>query len=113
VVEELGLMVGATAKQLVLAILAEVGVTPRITVESDLRESLIPLVLQGFGACLVTGAVAHDAAARGAVICRLDPDLPHNKQVIIYRRSEASPATRAFVGTIVDRHDPRGDAVPA
>jgi DNA-binding transcriptional LysR family regulator len=113
VLDELGLMVGATAKPLVLAILAEIGVTPRITVESDLRETLIPLVLHGFGACLVTGSVAQDAADRGAVICRLDPDLPHNKQVIVYRRSEASPATRAFVGIVADHQEQRGEALPA
>jgi LysR family transcriptional regulator, carnitine catabolism transcriptional activator len=112
VLEELGLMIGTTAKQLVLGILGEIGVSPRIVAEVDLRESLIPLVLEGFGACLVTGAVAEDAAVRGAVICRLDPEPPHNKQVIVHRRKDASPAASAFIATVADGHRDRSDALP-
>jgi LysR family carnitine catabolism transcriptional activator len=101
--QEIGLMVGTTAKHITMRILAEIDVTPRITVETDFREILIPLVLEGFGACLVTGAIADDAAARGAVICRLDPEPHSHEQVIVYRRGDPSPTVRTFIEAAADR----------
>jgi LysR family transcriptional regulator, carnitine catabolism transcriptional activator len=98
--EEIGLVEGTTSKQLVLAKLADIGVTPTITVETDHREALLPLVLQGCGACLVAESMADDAAARGAVLCRLDPEPAPHKQVLVHRRADVPPAASAFVSTV-------------
>jgi DNA-binding transcriptional LysR family regulator len=111
---EIGLMVGTTAKQVVIGRFADIDVTPRITVETDYRETLIPLVLAGFGACLLTEATAPDAAARGAVICRLDPGIASYEQpVIIHRRVNLSPAASAFVRVVADRAGQQGTPSPA
>jgi LysR family transcriptional regulator, carnitine catabolism transcriptional activator len=107
--QEIGLMVGTTATGVVLGMLADTGVTPRITVETDYREALIPLVIEGFGACLVTAAVAGDAAVRGAVVCRLDPDPPPRAQVLVHRQKHLSPAASAFVSTVAPRDEQGGE----
>ena len=76
--------------------LAAVGREPRVVVETDLRESVIPLVLAGAGAALVADGLAAAARRRGARTLPLAG--PAVRRVgLIHRDTVLSPAAAAFL----------------
>jgi len=76
--------------------LATVGRRPNVAVETDLRESVVPLVLAGAGAAFVPDGLADSARRRGAPTHPLDP--PVVRRIgLIHREGALSPAGAAFL----------------
>jgi DNA-binding transcriptional LysR family regulator len=75
-----------------------VGVTPRIAVETDAREAIVPLVIAGAGAALLPAPQARDAQRRGAVLRPARPSITR-KIGLIHRDGLLSAAARAFLAT--------------
>jgi DNA-binding transcriptional LysR family regulator len=76
--------------------LARVGRQPQVVVETDLRESVVPLVLAGAGAAFVADGLAASARRRGARTLGLDR--PAVRRVaVIHRADSLSPAAAAFL----------------
>jgi DNA-binding transcriptional LysR family regulator len=72
------------------------GVTPRIAIETESREAIVPLVLAGAGAALLPAPLAREAERRGAVVRSARPRIA--RQIGLIRRpGPLSPAARAFV----------------
>jgi DNA-binding transcriptional LysR family regulator len=77
-------------------VLATIGRTPVVAVETELRESVVPLVLAGAGAALVPDGLADSARRRGATLVQLDH--PIVRQVgLIHLDGGLSPAAAAFL----------------
>ncbi|HMJ76915.1 MAG TPA: LysR family transcriptional regulator [Iamia sp.] len=88
--------VGTSTRALLDDACAAAGVEPRVVVETAHREALAPLVVAGAGAALLAAPQARQAAARGAVVARLDP--PLRRQVgFLHRRGPLSPAAQALL----------------
>jgi DNA-binding transcriptional LysR family regulator len=87
---------GTSTRVLLERAFADAGVEPQVAVETQQREALLPLVLDGAGTALVPEPLARQARARGAAVLRLDPDLTRTVQ-LVHRRGQLSPAARAFV----------------
>lgn len=93
---------GTSTRRLLEETLASVGVTPRIGVQTEAREAIVPLVLAGAGAALLPAALAREAQRRGATIRGVTP--PITRRVgLIHRRSPLSAAAHAFL-SIVGAH---------
>lgn len=72
------------------------GVAPRIAVETDSREAIVPLVLAGAGAALLPAPLAAEARRRGAIVRPARP--PIARQIGLIRRDgPLSPAAQAFL----------------
>lgn len=80
--------------------LEAVGVTPRIAVEMDAREAIVPLVLAGAGAALLPAPLAREAGRRGAVVRAARPRIVR-RIGLVHRDGQLSPAARAFVALSV------------
>ena len=77
-------------------VLAAIGRHPVIAVETELRESVVPLVLSGAGAAFVPDGLADSARRRGATVVHLDR--PVVRLVgLIHRDGSLSPAAAAFL----------------
>ena len=75
--------------------LAAAGLEARVAVETDHRESLIPLVLAGAGVSVVPDSLVASARGQGAVIASLDR--PLTREIgLIHRDGPLSPAAQAF-----------------
>lgn len=69
--------------------------TPRIAVETDAREAIVPLVLAGAGAALLPATLAREAGRRGAIVCAARPRIVR-RIGLVQRDGPLSPAARAF-----------------
>jgi DNA-binding transcriptional LysR family regulator len=74
---------------------------PRVSVTSDLRDVLVPLVLRGAGAALVPDRIAADAAAQGAVVARIRPRVRREVGLVL-REGAHAPAVEAFVELVLE-----------
>jgi DNA-binding transcriptional LysR family regulator len=87
---------GSSIRRAVDQALARTGRTPTLAVETDHRESLIPLVLAGAGVAVIPDSLVPSATRQGAMIRPLDR--PLSRRVgLIHRRDPLSPAAAAFV----------------
>ncbi|MHB1836093.1 MAG: LysR family transcriptional regulator substrate-binding protein, partial [Solirubrobacteraceae bacterium] len=91
---------GTSTRMLLEQALAEVGVTPRIAVQTAAREAVVPLVLAGAGAALLPTPLAREAARRGAVVRAARPSITRPIG-LIHRAGPLSPAARAFLAVAV------------
>jgi DNA-binding transcriptional LysR family regulator len=87
---------GTSTRILLEQALQAVGVTPRIAVETDAREAIVPLVLAGAGAALLPAPLAREAGRRGAIVRGARPRIVR-RIGLVYRDGPLSPAARAFV----------------
>jgi DNA-binding transcriptional LysR family regulator len=87
---------GTSTRTLLEGALEAVGVTPRIAVEMDAREAIVPLVLAGAGAALLPAPLAREAGRRGAVVRAARPRIVR-RIGLVHRDGQLSPAARAFV----------------
>jgi DNA-binding transcriptional LysR family regulator len=86
---------GTSTRMLLEQALQAVAVTPRIAVETDAREAIVPLVLAGAGAALLPATLAHEAARRGAVVRAARPRIVR-RIGLVQRDGPLAPAARAF-----------------
>jgi LysR family carnitine catabolism transcriptional activator len=86
---------GTSTRMLLEQALQAVEVTPRIAVEIDAREAIVPLVLAGAGAALLPATLAEEAARRGAVVRAARPRIVR-RIGLVQRDGPLSPAARAF-----------------
>ena len=68
---------------------------PRVAVETEQREAIIPLAVAGAGVAVVPRGVAHAAQRQGATVARLRPPLRRTIGIIV-RAAPLSPAARQF-----------------
>ncbi len=87
--------VGTSTRRVVSDAMAAVGLEPRVAVETDHRESLIPLVLAGAGVAVVPDSLVASARRQGARVAVLDRPLTRDVG-IIHRDGPLSPAAAAF-----------------
>ena len=87
--------VGTSTRRLVDEAFAAAGLEPRIAVETEQREAIVPMVVEGAGVAFVPGAIARTAAERGAAVARLEPPLRRSIG-LIFRVAQLSPAARRF-----------------
>jgi DNA-binding transcriptional LysR family regulator len=87
---------GTSTRMLLEQALEAVGVTPRIAVQTDAREAIVPLVLAGAGAALLPAPLAHEAGRRGAVVRAARPRIVR-RIGLVHRGRRLSPAARTFV----------------
>jgi DNA-binding transcriptional LysR family regulator len=88
---------GTSTRMLLEQALEAVGVTPRIAVEMDAREAIVPLVLAGAGAALLPAPLAREAGRRGALVRAARPRIVR-RIGLVHRDGQLSPAARRFVG---------------
>jgi len=87
---------GTSTRILLEQALAEVGVRPRIAVETAAREAIVPLVLAGAGAALLPAPLAREAERRGAVVRAARPAITR-RIGLVHRTGTPSAAARAFL----------------
>jgi DNA-binding transcriptional LysR family regulator len=76
--------------------LESVRVAPDVAVETEHREAVVPLVLEGAGAAVLPENLARRAADAGAVVVPLTPRLTRTIG-LLHRPDESSPAAHEFV----------------
>lgn len=87
---------GTSTRRMLEETFASVGATPRIGVQSEAREAIVPLVLAGAGAALLPAPLAREAQRRGATLRSVTP--PITRPVgLIHRRGPLSAAAHAFL----------------
>jgi LysR family transcriptional regulator, carnitine catabolism transcriptional activator len=74
----------------------QMGRKPNVVVETSQREAIVPLVLAGAGAALVTEVVAEWAMEQGVVRCDSAPVFQRHI-VVAHRAQTLSPAAAAFL----------------
>jgi DNA-binding transcriptional LysR family regulator len=89
---------GTSTRMLLEHALSDVGVTPRIAVETAAREAIVPLVLAGAGAALLPAPMAREAERRGAVVRAVRPSITR-RIGLIHRDGLLSAAAREFLAT--------------
>jgi DNA-binding transcriptional LysR family regulator len=87
---------GTSTRTIVDAAFAAVDRVPRVAVELDQREALVPMVLAGAGAAIVPAPMAAPARAMGAAMLTLSPPLRRTIG-FVWRTGPLSPAARAFL----------------
>jgi DNA-binding transcriptional LysR family regulator len=87
---------GTSTRELLEDALHARDVEPIVAVETSQREAIVPLVLAGAGVALLPAPLAHVAAAQGAVVAPLSPDVTRTIG-LLHRPGPLSPAARAFV----------------
>ncbi|MEV0598151.1 LysR family transcriptional regulator [Streptomyces sp. NPDC050315] len=95
----LGLIVtppGTATRDTLDEVCAKADTTPRIVVETAHRAMIVPLVLAGAGAALLTTSMAADAALRGARMLSTRPRLLRRGR-LVWRSGPLAPAAQAFV----------------
>ncbi len=94
---------GTSTRRVLEQALERAGLTARIAVETEHRESLVPLVLAGAGAALVPDILATAAREQGAMTLSLDD--PISRRVgLIHRDGPLSPAAAACLALAVPGH---------
>ena len=88
--------VGTSTRDLLDVAFAEIGATPRIAVETDQREAIVPFVLAGAGVAVLPRPLAWVARTQGAAVAPLDPPLWRDIG-IVHRDAVLSPAAHAFL----------------
>ncbi|WP_408909788.1 LysR family transcriptional regulator substrate-binding protein [Streptomyces luteolus] len=78
------------------AMLRENGVDPRVAVEVPQRGAVVPTVLSGAGAAIVSLRVAMEAHQRGAVVREVDPPL-QRRIGLVHRSGRLTKAAAAFL----------------
>ena len=87
---------GTSTRRLVDRVTAHTDQAPRIVVEINHREAILPHVLAGAGVSLLPAPMARDAQTRGAVVRSLRPQMKR-RIGIIHRRGVLSPAATAMI----------------
>ncbi|MGW0737219.1 LysR family transcriptional regulator [Streptomyces sp. NPDC002851] len=87
---------GTATRDTLDEVCAQAEATPRIVVETTHRAMLVPLVLAGAGATLLTTSMAEDAALHGARMLSTRPRLLRHGR-LVWRSGPLSPAAQAFV----------------
>jgi LysR family carnitine catabolism transcriptional activator len=87
---------GTSTRRLLDDACASAGVTPRISVVTEQREAILPLVLAGAGATLLARPLAETAERLGAVIAPLRPRVTRDV-FMLHRAGPLSPAAQAFI----------------
>jgi DNA-binding transcriptional LysR family regulator len=87
---------GSSGRRLLEAALGREGLRPVVAIETSQREAVLPLVLAGAGAAVMSEAIAVLAAAQGAVPVPFDPPLVRDL-VIVRRPGALTPAAAAFL----------------
>ena len=87
---------GTSTRRLLDEALAAASVAPRIAVETEHRDALLPLVLAGAGTTILPAPLARQAGTQGAVVRRLSPPLRRTVG-IVHRDRPLSPAAEAFL----------------
>ena len=95
-------------------LLRDHGLRPRVRIETNQREALLPLVLAGAGAAVMPERLGRIAAASGAVPVAVQPGIVRPLS-LVHRDAPLSPAAATFVrmseqvrqatGEGVDRHE--------
>jgi LysR family carnitine catabolism transcriptional activator len=93
---------GTSMRTLADAALRGVGVEPRVAVESEQRDAVVPLVLAGAGSAFVPRSVADAAHAQGAVVRRTRPRV-ERRVVLVHRAETLAPAARELVAGLGPR----------
>ena len=91
--------VGTSTRALLDGLLAAVGETANVVVETDHRDAVVPLVLAGAGAALLPRAMAERARAEGAHIAVVSSGLWRDL-ALVHRDVRLSPAGAAFVSLV-------------
>jgi LysR family transcriptional regulator, carnitine catabolism transcriptional activator len=99
-----------SSRALVDEVFAGSSAGPRVSVTSDLRDMLVPLVLRGAGAALVPDRIAADAAAQGAVVARVRPRVRREVGLVL-REGAHAPAVGAFIDLVLEVESSRPRAV--
>jgi len=86
---------GTSTRRLLTEAFATARIEPRIAVETEQREAIIPLVVAGAGVAVVPRGVARAARRQGASVARLVPPLRRTIGIIV-RAAPLSPAARQF-----------------
>jgi len=87
---------GSDQREFVDDALAAAGVSTRLVVSTNNRAQLLPLVLRGVGATIIPDGRAFEAAARGAIIRRIIPDLGRSYQ-LVWVRDGVTPEMRTVI----------------
>lgn len=93
---------GTSSRRLLDDAFAAAGLTPRVAVEANARDAILPLVLAGAGASLLPRPLTHGAVAQGAVVSAVRPAI-HREVGAVFRPRPLSPAARAFVDLLPRR----------
>ena len=92
---------GTSTRRLLDRALAGVAAAPRVAVEVEQREAILPLVLAGAGVAVVPPRIAEQARAAGAVVARPRPAI--GRAIGVVRRPGApGPAAAAFLALARD-----------
>ncbi|MGW6456500.1 LysR family transcriptional regulator, partial [Streptomyces sp. NPDC055078] len=78
------------------AMLRESGVEPRVAVEVPQRGAVVPMVLSGAGAAIVSLRVAIEARQRGAEVREIEPQL-QRRIGVVHRPGRLTAAASAFL----------------
>ncbi len=89
--------VGTSSRRLLDEAFSGAGLDPTIAVETDHRETIVPLVLAGAGAALLPRPLADQAERDGAIIRKIAPAISRRVGVV-WRTGPVSPAARALLG---------------
>ena len=92
--------VGTSMRHQIDGAFAAAGLTPNLAVETDHREVIVALVLAGAGAAILPRPVAESAAARGATVRDITPEI-RRRVGLVHRRGRLSPAAEAFVRLVL------------
>jgi LysR family transcriptional regulator, carnitine catabolism transcriptional activator len=87
---------GTSTRTLLDGVLAAVGRSADVVVETDQRDAVVPLVLAGAGVALLPLPMAQRAAAQGARTARVGEGL-FRDLAVVHRDADLSPAAAAFV----------------
>jgi DNA-binding transcriptional LysR family regulator len=92
---------GTSTRRLVDDAFTAVGAAPLVSVETEQREAIVPLVLADAGATVLPRAQADTAVVHGAVVV---PPRPRVRRSIglLWRDGPLSPAARAFLDVAAD-----------
>ncbi len=93
---------GTSTRRLLDEAFTAVGLRPRIAVETEQRDAIVPLVLAGAGVAIVPRNVAERAEREGAAIARLRPPLRRTIGLVA-RPGPRSPAAQAFRALVAPR----------
>lgn len=85
-----------TSRDYIETMLRENGVEPRIAVEVPQRGAVVPMVLSGAGAAIVSLRVALEARQRGAVVRAIEPQL-QRRIGVVHRAGRLTAAAATFV----------------
>jgi LysR family transcriptional regulator, carnitine catabolism transcriptional activator len=87
---------GTSSRRLIDEAFADAGLEPTVSVVTDHREALVPLVVAGAGAALLPMPLAEMAEARGAVVRTITPAI-RRRVGVVWRTGPVSPAAAAFL----------------